>query len=302
MTVADVAAVTPEPDAVRVRAPAGALFRTALRLWRTRIGLTLVLLLVFLAAVGPVFARYGPTEFVGVAPNSPPSSKALFGTDHIGQDVWSRFLWGGREILVMAGLATVIGLVLGAAVGLTAAYSRNVLDDVLMRGMDVILAFPQIMLALVAIATVGPEAWIIVLTVGLTTMPRVARVTRGAAQPIVERDFVAAAEALGLPRARILLREVLPNILSPLLVEANLRLTYAVGLIASLAFLGFAPNPNGADWGLMIQENQVALGTNQPWGVVLPMLAIALLTVGTGLVGDGFARAAAGIDRSRSVE
>ena len=302
MTVADVAAVTPEPDAVRVRAPAGALFRTALRLWRTRIGLTLVLLLVFLAAVGPVFARYGPTEFVGLAPNSPPSSKALFGTDHIGQDVWSRFLWGGREILVMAGLATVIGLVLGAAVGLTAAYSRNVLDDVLMRGMDVILAFPQIMLALVAIATVGPEAWIIVLTVGLTTMPRVARVTRGAAQPIVERDFVAAAEALGLPRARILLREVLPNILSPLLVEANLRLTYAVGLIASLAFLGFAPNPNGADWGLMIQENQVALGTNQPWGVVLPMLAIALLTVGTGLVGDGFARAAAGIDRSRSVE
>lgn len=302
MTVADVAAVTPEPDAVSVRAPAGALFRVALRLWRTRIGVTLVLLLVFLAAVGPVFARYGPTEFVGVAPNSPPSSKALFGTDHIGQDVWSRFLWGGREILVMAGLATVIGLVLGAAVGLTAAYSRNVLDDVLMRGMDVILAFPQIMLALVAIATVGPEAWIIVLTVGLTTMPRVARVTRGAAQPIVERDFVAAAEALGLPRARILLREVLPNILSPLLVEANLRLTYAVGLIASLAFLGFAPNPNGADWGLMIQENQVALGTNQPWGVLLPMLAIALLTVGTGLVGDGFARAAAGIDRSRSVE
>jgi peptide/nickel transport system permease protein len=302
VTVADVAAVTPEPDAVRVRAPAGALFRSALRLWRTRIGLTLVLLLVFLAAVGPVFARYGPTEFVGLAPNSPPSSKALFGTDHIGQDVWSRFLWGGREILVMAGLATVLGLVLGAAIGLTAAYARNVLDDVLMRGMDVILAFPQIMLALVAIATVGPEAWIIVLTVGLTTMPRVARVTRGAAQPIVERDFVAAAEALGLPRARILLREVLPNILSPLLVEANLRLTYAVGLIASLAFLGFAPNPNGADWGLMIQENQVALGTNQPWGVVLPMLAIALLTVGTGLVGDGFARAAAGIDRSRSVE
>jgi peptide/nickel transport system permease protein len=302
VTVADVAAVTPEPEAVSIRAPAGALFRVALRLWRTRIGLVLVLALVFLAAVGPVFARYGPTHFVGVAPNSPPSSKALFGTDHIGQDVWSRFLWGGREILVMASLATAIGLLLGAAIGLTAAYARNIVDDVLMRGMDVILAFPQIMLALVAIATVGPQAWLIVLTVGLTTMPRVARVTRGAAQPIVERDFVAAAEALGLPRARILLREVLPNILSPLLVEANLRMTYAVGLIASLAFLGFAPNPNGADWGLMIQENQVALGSNQPWGVVLPITAIALLTIGTGLVGDGFARAAAGIDRSRGGE
>jgi len=209
---------------------------------------------------------------------------------------------GSGEILVMAVLATAMGLVLGAAVGLTAAYSRNKLDDVLMRGMDVILAFPQIMLALVAMATVGPKAWIIVLTVGLTTMPRVARVTRGAAQPIVERDFVSAAEALGVPRFRILAREVLPNVLSPLLVEANLRLTYAVALIASLAFLGFTPTPNGADWGLMIQENQVALGTNQPWGVVLPMAAIALLTIGTGLVADGFARAAAGIDRSRGAE
>jgi peptide/nickel transport system permease protein len=302
VTVADVAAVTPEPDAVSVRAPAGALFRVALRLWRTRIGLILVVALVLVAAAGPLFAPFSPTHFVGVAPNSPPSSKALFGTDHIGQDVWSRFLWGGREILVMAVLATALGLLLGTAVGLTAAYARNAVDDVLMRAMDVILAFPQIMLALVAIATVGPQAWLIVLTVALTTMPRVARVTRGAAQPIVERDFVAAAEALGLPRARILLREVLPNILSPLLVEANLRLTYAIGLIASLAFLGFAPNPNGADWGLMIQENQVALGSSQPWGVVLPMLAIALLTVGTGLVGDGFARAAAGIDRSRGAE
>ncbi len=297
-----VAAVAPEPTTVSVRAPSGALFRSAMRLWRTRIGLMLVLLLVFIAAIGPYFAPHSPTAFVGVAPNSPPSSKALFGTDHIGQDVWSRFLWGGREILVMAALATALGLVTGTAVGLTAAYSRGSIDDTLMRAMDVILAFPQIMLALVVIATVGPEAWLMVLAVGLTTMPRVARVTRGAAQPVVERDFVAAAEALGLPRARILLREVLPNIMSPLLVEANLRLTYAIGLIASLAFLGFTPNPNGADWGLMIQENQIALGTSQPWGVVLPMIAIALLTVGTGLVGDGFARAAAGIDRSRGGE
>jgi peptide/nickel transport system permease protein len=302
VTVADVAGVTPEPESVHIRVKAGTLYRTALGLWRTRIGLALVVLLVLVAAVGPLFAPHGPTDFVGVAPNSPPSSKALFGTDHIGQDVWSRFLWGGREILIMAALATVLGLVTGAAVGLTAAYSRNKLDDVLMRAMDVILAFPQIMLALVVIATVGPKAWLMVAAVGLTTMPRVARVTRGAAQPVVERDFVAAAEALGLPRVRILFREVLPNILSPLLVEANLRLTYSIGLIASLAFLGFTPNPNGADWGLMIQENQIALGTNQPWGVVLPMLAIALLTVGTGLVGDGFARAAAGIDRSNGAE
>ena len=132
-------------------------------------------------------------------------------------------------------------------------------------------------------------------------MPRVARVIRGAAQPIVERDFVAAAEALGVPRLRILFGEILPNVLSPLMVEASLRLTYAIGIVAALAFLGFAANPNAADWGLMIQENQIALVV-QPWGVVLPVVAIALLTIGTGLVGDGIARAAVGIDRSRGEE
>jgi peptide/nickel transport system permease protein len=298
-TTTDIA-VTPEPEVITARRPAGALLRSALHLWRTRIGLALVVLLVAVALFGPFFAPHSPTDFVG-APNTGPTDAARFGTDHIGQDVWSRFLWGGREVLGMAVAATAIGLILGGLIGLIAAYSRNVLDDILMRSMDVILAFPQIMLALVAIATVGPQTWLIILTVGLTTMPRVARVARGASQPIVERDFVAAAEALGVPRFRILVGEVMPNTLSPLLVEMNLRLTYSIGLIAGLAFLGFAPNQNGADWGFMIQENRLAL-VSQPWGVVLPVLAIALLTIGTGLVGDGIARAAVGIDRSRGGE
>ncbi len=289
--------VTPEPEAIGARPPTAALLRGALRLWRTRLGLAAVVLLVGIAIFGPYIAPHGPTDFVG-APNTGPSSTARFGTDHIGQDVWSRFLYGGREILAEAFAATALGLVLGVAFGLIAAYARNLLDDVLMRGMDVILAFPQIMLSLVAIATVGPRASIIVLAVGLTTMPRVARVARGAAQPIVERDFVAAAEALGVSRLRILFTEVLPNVLSPLMVEASLRLTYSIGLIAGLAFLGFTTNPNGANWGVMIQENRIALVV-QPWGVVLPVIAIALLTIGSGMVGDGIARSAIGIERGR---
>src|SRR5258706_16251858 len=266
--------------------------RQALGLWRTRIGLGLVVLLGAIALFGPHFAPHGPADFVGL-PNTGPSAVAGFGTDHIGQDVWSRFLDGGVEILTLAALATTLGLVLGSTLGMLAAYSRGIADDVIMRGMDVILAFPQIMLVLVAISTLGPSGWLIVLAVGLTTMPRVARVTRGAAQPVVERDFVAAAEALGMPRHRILFGEILPNILSPLMVEASLRLTYSIGVIASLAFLGFAANINAPDWGLMIQENEGALVV-QPWGVVLPMAAVALLTMGTGLVGDGIARAAVG--------
>lgn len=273
------------------------LLRRSLRLWRTRIGVVLVGLIVLLAIVGPYVAPYGPSTPVG-APNSDPGGKAVLGTDYLGQDVLSRVLYGGRSILVMAVIATALGLVVGAAIGLVAAYSRNALDDTLMRGMDVIMALPQIMLALVAVAIVGPHAWVIVVAIALTTAPRIARVARGAAQPIVERDFIAASEAMGVPRWRILFAELLPNTLGPLMVEASLRLTYSIGIIASLAFLGLSPNPNGANWGTMIQENEIVL-TVQPWGAVAPIIAIALLTMGTGLIGDGIARTAAGIDRSR---
>jgi peptide/nickel transport system permease protein len=276
------------------------LLRRSLRLWRTRIGLALVGILVLLAIVGPYLAPYGPSTPVG-APNSTPGSKAVLGTDYLGQDVLSRLLYGGRSILVMAVIATALGLVGGAAVGLVAAYSRNALDDTLMRGMDVIMALPQIMLALVAVAIVGPHAWVIVAAIALTTAPRVARVARGSAQPIVERDFIAASEAMGVPRWRILSGELLPNTLGPLMVEASLRLTYSITLIAALAYLGLSPNPNGANWGTMIKQNQLVLAV-QPWGAVAPIIAIALLTMGTGLIGDGIARTAAGIDRARGEE
>ena len=291
--------VAQEPPLVQSKRPAGVL-RGALALGRTRIGLGLVIFIAGIAVFGPLLAPHGPADFIGL-PNQLPSGAARFGTDHLGQDVWSRFLDGGRTILILATASTLLGLALGTSIGLLAAYSRGLLDDVLMRAMDVILAFPQILLTLVAISTLGPSGWLMVLAVGLTNMPRVARITRGAAQPIVERDFVAAAEAIGVPRWRILFGELLPNILSPLMVESSLRLTYSIGVIAAIAFLGFTTNPNGADWGLMIQENFIALVV-QPWGVVLPMAAVAMLTMGTGMIGDGIARAAAGIDRSRSGE
>lgn len=288
------AAVTSAP-APPVRA--SSLLRRSMRLWRTRIGVALVGLLVLLAIFGPYLAPYGPSVYVG-APNTTPGGKAVLGTDYLGQDVLSRVLYGGRGILVMAAIATAVGLIIGVVIGLVAAYARNALDDVLMRGMDVIMAFPQIMLALVAVAIVGPHAWVIVVAIALTTVPRIARVARGAALPVVERDFIACSEAMGVPRWRILFGELLPNTLGPLMVEASLRMTYSIGVIAALAFLGLAPNPNGANWGTMIQQNEIVLSV-QPWGAVAPIIAIALLTMGTGLIGDGIARTAAGIDRAR---
>jgi peptide/nickel transport system permease protein len=292
--------VAPTPVPVDVAAPLQRrplvlLARRAWRQGRTKVGAAIVLLLVGVTVLGPVFAPHEPTEFVG-APFATRGVAGTFGTDYLGHDVLTRFLWGGRSILGLALAATAIGLVLGVTIGLVAAYSRSVLDDVLMRAMDVILAFPSIVLALVAVATVGAKLWLIVLAVGITTMPRVARVTRGSSLEVVERDFVRAAEAIGVKHRRILFGEVLPNITSPLMVEASLRLTYSIALIAGLSFLKFGVQQPAADWGLMINENRQGL-TIQPWGVILPVAAIALLTIGTSLIGDGLSRASAGIDR-----
>jgi peptide/nickel transport system permease protein len=289
------AAPTAPITAPTVGRPVVILLRRAWRQARTKIGMALVVLVAGVALIGPFFAPYSPSEFAAI-PFAHASSALPLGTDNLGRDVLSRFLWGGRSLLGLALLATGLGLVLGVSIGLVAAYSRSLLDDVLMRAMDVILAFPSIVLALVAVATVGPKLWLIVIVVGITTAPRVARVTRGASLEIVERDFVQAAEVLGESRIKILLGEILPSITSPLMVEASLRLTYSIGLIAGLSFLGFGLQPPAADWGLMINVNRQAL-TIQPWGAAMPVIAIALLTIGTSLIGDGLSRAAIGIDR-----
>jgi peptide/nickel transport system permease protein len=275
------------------------LLMRSLRLWRTRIGLIFVIIVVAIAVFGPMIAPHAPDEFITIANSKPGVNGAgIFGTDYLGQDVLSRFLHGGRSILWLSVVSTAIGLIVGVAIGLIAAYARNYLDDILMRTMDVIMAFPQIMLALVAVSLLGASNWLIIAAIALTTAPRVSRVARGAAQPVVERDFIAATESMGLKRWRILNGELLPNILGPIMVETTLRLTYSVTLVASLAYLGLAPDPNAANWGSDIQKNQTVLVT-QPWGSLLPILAIALLTMGTGLIGDGIARTAAGIDRER---
>jgi peptide/nickel transport system permease protein len=269
--------------------------RVASRLTRTRIGIGIVAVLVLIAIFGPLVAPHSPTEFVAL-PNTGPSSHALFGADYIGRDIFSRFLYGGRTVIGLAILTTALGVSLGVLIGLTAAYAGGVVDEVLMRGSDVFLAFPQILFALLLVAALGPKLWLLVAAIAITHAPRVARVMRGAALQVVERDFVKAAEAVGEKRSRIVFGELMPNVTSPLLVEIGLRLTYSIGLVAALSFLGFGIQPPNSDWGLMIYENRLSI-TVQPWGVLLPVLAIGLLTIGTNLITDGIARAAIGLDR-----
>jgi peptide/nickel transport system permease protein len=282
----------PAPPALRQRQWLQTL-RAALGLGRTRIGLLIVAVMVLVALLGPLFAPHSATAFVG-APNS--SSTGAFGTDTLGRDVLSRFLYGGRSVLGLAVAATAVGISLGVLIGLAAAYAGGVADEILMRVADVFLAFPQVVFALLLVSALGPKLWLVILTVGITHAPRVARVMRGAAMQVVERDFIKAAEAVGERRSRILFSELLPNVTSPLLVELGLRLTYSIGLVAGISFLGFGLQPPHADWGLMINENRLDISI-QPWAVFLPVLALALLTVGMNLLTDGIARAAIGIDR-----
>jgi peptide/nickel transport system permease protein len=272
--------------------------REAWRMGRTKAGVGIFLAVVAIVVFGPYVAPYSPTEFVG-RPFQLPSSTAWLGTDYIGHDVLSRVLYGGRSVIVLALAATTIGLVLGVLLGLVSGYARRWVDESIMRILDVVLAFPSLVLTLLFVSILGPQLWLIVLMVGISHAPRIARVTRASTLEVAQRDFVHSAEALGVSRSRILGAEILPNITSPLLVEFGLRLTYSIALIAGLSFLGFGLQPPSADWGLMINENRIGISV-QPWAVFVPVVMIGILTIATNLMADGYGRAMVGIERDTS--
>jgi peptide/nickel transport system permease protein len=262
---------------------------------RGTVGLALMGFVVAVAVVGPFVPAASPTDFV-TAPFSPPSSGALLGGDALGRDVLSRVLAGGWLLLLMAGAATLFGIVVGGAAGISAAYLRGRADMLIMRSVDVLLAFPSLVFALMLVSIIGPKLWLIVLAVGLSHAPQVARVLRASTLDISERDFVKAVELQGVKPRLIMAREILPNLITPLTVETGLRLTYSIIIIAGLSFLGFGQPPPAPNWGLLINENRIGLQLN-PWAVVVPAALIAVLTVGTNTFSDAVARVALGVER-----
>jgi peptide/nickel transport system permease protein len=282
----------------RPSGPISGLVRGALRLRQSKVGLLLTSLVVLTAVVGPYVAPKSPSEFYARA-GAAPQAGLPFGADNLGRDVLSRFLHGGRALLLLAAVATILGIAIGTLIGMQAGYSRGWVDEVLMRGNDVVLALPQLVFALLCMTLLGPKKWLLVAAIGVTHAPRVARVVRAATLEVAQRDFVKAVEVLGVRKRRILISEILPNITGPLMVELGLRFTYSIGLVASLSFLGLGIQPPTADWGLMINENRPFLAL-QPWAVALPIIAIGVITVGTNLIADGFAQASAGVNRETS--
>lgn len=270
--------------------------RRAVRTPRGATGLTVAGLVVLLAIVGPFVAPHPPTLSVGATFGTPGSGNGLLGGDVLGRDVLSRVLAGGWELLAVAAAATLLGVVVGVMLGITAAYLGRWRDGLIMRIVDIVLAFPQLVFALLLVSVAGTHVWLIIVAVGISHAPQVARVVRSAALDVCERDFVKAVELYDTPTLRVMTGEILPNILSVVMVELGLRFTYSILIIAGMSFLGFGLQPPTPNWGLMINENRIGLVVN-PWAVVVPAALIAVLTVGLNTFTDAIARASLGVDR-----
>ncbi|MFL5859617.1 MAG: ABC transporter permease [Solirubrobacteraceae bacterium] len=252
------------------------------------VGVAILLFVIAVAVLGPLVAPHSPTQPVGV-PLSGPSGTALLGTDALGRDVLSRVLYGGRSVLGLAAAATVLAYLLGLSLGLAAGYSRSLLDPVLMRSVDVMLCFPPLLFLLVLIAGAGSSVLVLIIGVALVQAPQISRIVRTATLEVSVRGYVEAAIARGERAPAVVVREVLPNILVPVLVDAGLRFTYSILIIASVNFLGLGLQPPNSDWALMIGENRSYLAVNA-FAVLAPAGMIAILTIGVNLTGDAVAR------------
>ena len=252
------------------------------------VGLVLLLLVVGIALLGPFLAPHALDEPVGL-PFQGPSTHALLGTDFLGRDVLSRVLWGGRSVLLLAGVATVLAYAGGLVVGMVAGYTRSIFDPLMMRSADVLLSFPALLFLLVLVTGAGTSTTVVVVGVAVIQMPLIARIIRSATLAQSVRGYVEAAVARGERTPSILRRELLPNILSPIMADIGLRFTYSIILVASVNFLGLGLQPPAADWALMISENRSGLALS-PWAVLAPAVMLALLTISVNMVGDAVAR------------
>ena len=250
------------------------------------VGLALVAVCLAVTALAPVLAPYDPiyADFANVL--SPPTWQHPFGTDDIGRDILSRVIYGAR-ISLSAGLAPVLfALAVGLPLGLIAGYAGGTIDNLLMRAVEVILAFPTLVLALGITAILGPKLSHALLAIGLVFVPNFARLIRGQVLSVRENDFVTAARALGGSDFRVVLQHVLPNCVAPLLVQSSFAISFAILVEAALSFLGLGTQPPTPSWGIMLAQGRGYL-EQAPWLGAFPGLAIFLTVLGFNLVGDG---------------
>ncbi|MEI6113159.1 MAG: ABC transporter permease [Burkholderiales bacterium] len=278
------AEASPDPSALAVTAQPRAR-RRAMSL-QLKAGLVITLTIVTLGLLAPWIAPY-PWDTIAIKSRFlPPSATHWLGTDEFGRDVLSRLLMGTRLSIQMGVGATLISLFFGVPIGLAAGYFRGRTDEILMRTADVLMAVPPIMLGLLVLAVTPPSLWKTAVTVGFVYIPPIARVTRSVTLSLAGEDFIQAARARAESTSYILFRELLPNAWPALIVEASLRVTYAILLGSALSFLGLGAQPPSSDWGLMISEARAFID-RAPWIALAPGLAMCTLVVGINLIGDG---------------
>ncbi len=250
------------------------------------IGLTIVIFWIAIALLAPVIAPYSPTAQDTKTVNQAPGAAHLLGTDHLGRDILTRLMFGSRTILVLAPLSVLAAVIVGTLLGLLGGYYGGLIDEVVMRILDAIMAFPTILLYLIIISAIGPSAINVVIAITFVGAPGIARLVRSLTLDIRSRDYIAAARLRGENPWYVMLVEILPNARGPLIIDSMLRVGYAVFAIGTLGFLGLGLPPPTPDCGGMINEARKFIFVN-PWGVLWPAIAIASLVVGLNLFADG---------------
>jgi len=264
-----------------------------------RFGLLVILVYVFVALFAPFIAPYGEAEVFPI-PYAPWSSEFLFGTDQIGRDIFSRLIYGARNTVGIAVATTALAFIIGGILGLAAAIARGWLDQLLSRTVDVLMAIPSLIFALVLLSIFGSTVTNLIIIIAVLDSTRVFRLTRAVSINVVVMDYVEAARLRGEGLVWIMRREILPNIMPPLIAEFGLRFCFVFLTIAALSFLGVGIQPPTADWGSMVRENASLIQFAQydiKAGLtpLLPASAIALLTVAVNFVVDWFLHKTSGI-------
>jgi peptide/nickel transport system permease protein len=249
-------------------------------------GAAFMILLAAVCAAAPLLAPQSPTAMSLETPYGPPAAAHPFGTDALGRDVWSRVLWGGRLDLGLSVIAVVVATAGGVFVGVAAGYSGGALDEIVMRAVDVLLAIPELLLALALMAFVGPSLTSVVGILAFSRLPRYTRMVRGAVLALREREFITASAAFGATRGRLLRRHVVPNLGGTIAVYSTLDLGGVISALAGLSFIGVGVQPPTPEWGVMLADARQNL-VLAPWTAVFPGLAITLTIIAFNVLGDG---------------
>lgn len=250
------------------------------------IGLVIVVIVLFGAVFAPILTTYNPEKGNLFDRLEPPSEEHLLGTDQLGRDIFARLLYGARISLGIAITVVAITLTIGTVVGVTAGYAGGYVDEALMRFVDILLAFPGILLALVIAGILGPSLTNIMIALAVVGWTQYARVVRGSVLSVKETEYVRAAQLMGVSRTRIVLKHIIPNVIAPVVVLGTMDMAYVILGTAGLSFLGLGAQPPTPEWGTMLASGRNYL-QNAWWVVNFPGLAIMLVVLGFNLLGDG---------------